>query len=639
MTALAPYGSGMYAIVTNISGSCGTNGMCSFTDTQAAPSSYTVATQQFIPAFWFWPANLVINNSVVLADEIAAAPLAVASQGTLGVSIVADQCKSAGISRQRSPIWISCLSTENSGGAGTFATVLQQQDQSNNGPFANSKGRLNFGKPIGMLPNDLLTLQDSNFAKTLASSGERPSNDAGDMAIGVDQTGGMSQRAATSISEYIGAVPSGSNYQERLTAAAKTFNVPVTVNGNLTVPSGTVTLPVTGTGAQCLHVSSTGVLSGTGADCGSGSGSGAVTVNTGVTSQVALYSGNGTALGGDSALMDNGTTLNYTGPGGITANTGTFSGNLTVNGQLLVAGPWMVSSPVPGTAMAAAATGSSSLGISNDGNFYVSANGAAPLKVLTAGNDAVPTVFGRTGAITATSGDYACAQVTGCTPNTTTVNGHALTGNVTVSANELATGALPNGTTAATQAAGDNSTKVATTAYVDGNYISPVLDWGYSWSATNTIPFNTTTAHMNVFGIYIDRPVRCSSITVYVVTADTSTTNTYDIGLYYGVSGSPNALIAHTGAVVANTYFGTATAFTTIPFGSTVTLMPGRYYLGLYANEASAPLALASNNSGNIEFYHYNAATMTPASGGLPASFTGPVDAFTVSYAPKFLLK
>ena len=71
------------------------------------------------------------------------------------------------------------------------------------------------------------------------------------------------------------------------------------------------------------------------------------------------------------------------GSGGITATSGTFSGNLTVNGQLNVAGPWMVSSPIPGTAMAAAGAGMSSVGISNDGNFYISANAGTPQKVAT----------------------------------------------------------------------------------------------------------------------------------------------------------------------------------------------------------------------------------------------------------------
>ncbi len=55
------------------------------------------------------------------------------------------------------------------------------------------------------------------------------------MTIGMDQTGGLSERAATSITSYINRLPSGANYLERLTAAGKTFNVPVTVNGELAV--------------------------------------------------------------------------------------------------------------------------------------------------------------------------------------------------------------------------------------------------------------------------------------------------------------------------------------------------------------------------------------------------------------------
>jgi hypothetical protein len=56
---------------------------------------------------------------------------------------------------------------------------------------------------------------------------------------------------------------------------------------------------------------------------------------------------------------------------------------LTVNGQLLVAGPWMVSSPIPGTPMGAAGAGTSALGISNDGSFYISASAGAPQKIAT----------------------------------------------------------------------------------------------------------------------------------------------------------------------------------------------------------------------------------------------------------------
>jgi hypothetical protein len=51
------------------------------------------------------------------------------------------------------------------------------------------------------------------------------------------------------ISEYIGSVFNNNSYKERLTASAKTFNVPVTINGNLTV-TGTCRGCSAGTGSS-----------------------------------------------------------------------------------------------------------------------------------------------------------------------------------------------------------------------------------------------------------------------------------------------------------------------------------------------------------------------------------------------------
>lgn len=62
------------------------------------------------------------------------------------------------------------------------------------------------------------------------------------------------------------------------------------------------------------------------------------------------------------------------------------------------------------------------------------------------GAGTVSSVFTRTGAITATSGDYSVAQITGAAP--------------------LASPALTGSPTAPTQTSTDNSTKLATTAYV-----------------------------------------------------------------------------------------------------------------------------------------------------------------------------
>src|SRR5260370_22606041 len=128
-----------------------------------------------------------------------------------------------------------------------------------------------------------------------------------------------------------------------------------------------------------------GNLTVTGSCTGCGGGGGSGTVSRGSAMQVAMYSANGAAVSGDSGLTDSGSTLNYAGSNGISAAAGTFSGNVTVNGQLLMAGPWIVSSPIPGTAMAAAGAGTSALGISNDGNFYISSNAGTPQKVATTG--------------------------------------------------------------------------------------------------------------------------------------------------------------------------------------------------------------------------------------------------------------
>src|SRR6266403_1016674 len=106
-------------------------------------------------------------------------------------------------------------------------------------------------------------------------------------------------------------------------------------------------------------------------------------------------------------------------------NTG--SGTFSVQSPVLIDG---VSTPIslgPNSGIVAAF----------DGANWFTERGAG-----SGGGGAVSSVFGRTGAVVAVSGDYTQTQV--------------------------AAGAIANGSTATTQAANDNSTKVATTAYVDG---------------------------------------------------------------------------------------------------------------------------------------------------------------------------
>ena len=336
--------------------------VCTFTDTASAnTSNYTVNPPGWYPILPFWPGSLVLNgNNSTNGYDFAFVDqdLEVTSvYGNSQQTIFSTQCNGF-----MPGIFASCLNgrVESVNSFPAVGAWLKENSQA-----TNVKGLINFESLAGVFPQHLITLVDSNPQKTLATALNRPPNDATDTYIGTDVVSAgvptvysqLSFGAPVAISSYIGNAGDNVNYKERLTATGKTFNVPVTVNGNLTI---------------------TGTCTG----CGGG-GSGSGTVNSGSTAQVALYAANGTAVSGDSTLTDNGSTLNYGGSGGIAAAAGTFSGNVTVNGQLLVAGPWTVSSPVPGSAMGAATPGTSALGISNDGNFYISANGGTPQQVAT----------------------------------------------------------------------------------------------------------------------------------------------------------------------------------------------------------------------------------------------------------------
>jgi hypothetical protein len=298
----------------------GTANICSFTDTAStSTSSYTIPNP---PTYWpafgngtgagvFWPGSVVVTQTT---DSVGTSPSAsgvhfdrlgdntaptatnpvsqlVSSMGAMIPRFFAQQCVSPA-----GGIWLSCLETDNAVSA-PGATLL---DSGYPGATETGlKGRLIFEQGQAQSGNvngtHKITLVDSNSAKTLATGGMRPTYDANDTWIGLDNAAATSNAnaqlafgAPASISHYIGNVGDNTSFLERLTASAKTINVPVNVNGNV-----------------------------------------------------------------------------------------------TVNGQLLVAGPWMVSSPIPGTAMTAAAAGTSALGVSNDGNFYISASAGTPQKVAT----------------------------------------------------------------------------------------------------------------------------------------------------------------------------------------------------------------------------------------------------------------
>lgn len=651
---------------------CSTN-LCSFTDSaSASTSNYAVPSPSYSPGIFWLPGGVVTLNAgdsqgmgtapTFLEDTSIITPVSPITTvaGLMSPQVFAQRCGSGNGNE-----WISCLAGSSSGNSGMPNATVLQYGTVTGGPPENMKGRLNFtsSQNASIRSGEIITIVDSNPAKTLATPGNRPAMDSADTYLGTDSGSvnygnvGLAVGAPTSISSYINALPDGASYLERLTGTAKTFNVPVNVNGNLNVTTGAVTLPITGPGSQCLHVNSTGVVAGTGSDCGSGGQAGSGVVNNGSASQIAMYPGNGTAVSGDATLTDSGSVLSYMGSGGIAAASGSFSGNLTVGGQLILTGPWQVVTPPSSSAMGAAPTGESQIGISNDGNFYISANAGTASPILTTATDAVPSVFGRTGAVSAQSGDYTCAQVTGCTSSAITVNGHALTGNITVSMSDLAAGTLANGTTATTQSAGDNSTKLATTAFATSNFAamnvaggvgniakisgssptpaitdSGVLAGPYAapWITAVRGGGNAAFAQnvVKMWGVVLTYPLTTSAM-IYNVTAADTGSNYYDVGIACGQSScgsySAGQIMLNVGATGSSTFAGTTGAKNLSWVQGAKTLQPGKYFIVFTSNCASSCATLASGGS-NADVTFQNATTAGTTSGGALANFTAPSD-------------
>jgi hypothetical protein len=200
-----------------------------------------------------------------------------------------------------------------------------------------------------------------------------------------------------------------------------------------------------------------------------------------------------------------------------------------------------------------------------------------------AGPSAVSSVFGRTGTVTAATGDYTVAQVTGAAP----VASPSLTGTVTLpdgstvsssawslsskfptlnqnttgtAANLSGTPALPNGSTGTTQTGGDTSTKLATDQFVTATEAGTYATWGAQIFGTTSASTGygswTTPAAITVTGMdmYVGTPpVGCTTyatVQVYDLTGAAivgsfTMTLTASTNFYTHVSGSANVAANH----------------------------------------------------------------------------------------------
>jgi len=244
-----PEGTGDYLVTTVQQSSCATL-VCQFTDNGGKLASYTIAGENlsaniYMPRLDFWPGAVVISSGADMSTasyHSFAPPL---QADVLGIGAIVSTIASGAVTGEAHSLIMSGavppaaanLEAVHTNGTGEIpgATVLKAA----NGIATREnglKGRLNFGHhglDIGFTP--LITLGDSNWGKTWTSGNHRPAADANDLDLGYEgNIDILYSRAQKEVREYVGKFPDGSP-QEKLTVAAKTFNVPVTINGNLTV--------------------------------------------------------------------------------------------------------------------------------------------------------------------------------------------------------------------------------------------------------------------------------------------------------------------------------------------------------------------------------------------------------------------
>jgi hypothetical protein len=285
---------------------------------------------------------------------------------------------------------------------------------------------------------------------------------------------------------------------------------------------------------------------------------------------------------------------------------------------------------------------------------------------------------GTTLALTASPVFTGSPTVPGYVSTSTTVNGHALSGNVTVSASDLTTGTLPhvqlpalvsgdipnNGANTTGTAANLSGTPTlpsgtvlpgyATTGtLVSGDYTkasggSAIADSGvaagpYSiplpislyTGGSITASFNSASGKAQLWGFSLTFPETTIQFSYYVQTADTGSC-TYDIGILNPSGNIAASGNAHLGNTTASAGGFTSAGWHTATLVGSSTLQPGKYYIGLTASLTSGCAVLGA---GSTPTFLSNTAETVTSGGTLNNGVTIPSDVVAVGSVPSIYLR
>src|SRR5271165_438163 len=236
----SPYGTGNYALATGTSGSCNTAGICSFTDTQAAPSSYTFSLLQWNPSLYFWPGSIILGKGARLNIDEAGTASGIVSTSLLP-KIFAKHLVAAGQNYQFTSNWTVALAGDIT--SPLIGALMLPIEPTTGATPAGVSGGIIFSPSLvsTITPREIITLMDGAAALTLATPSHVRAASANDNFIGTDFTGSVGSQDQVYGSPaghyfYVNdASFSGTTWLEGLTASQKTFNVPAVFAKNVSI--------------------------------------------------------------------------------------------------------------------------------------------------------------------------------------------------------------------------------------------------------------------------------------------------------------------------------------------------------------------------------------------------------------------